>query len=303
MALWDALIATRAVPARLGADTAKDDTALPGAKGGLPHAGAPNGKIDLPLSPRIAVAVGGYSVNLSPAAVAASHEPLPRLRALQAGAVNDPQAGPKPASPAASAARLYVERLELSTDDGLLSVANLTPRAAAAVSGDAVTVAPPLVPTSPEPVRFPRGAYPLAEDAVRPMVQTPAGSPASPMGFTERAEPRTYNDPALATSVAARAPASAELAPATTIATPAAPPEMLVRTDAPPAQMTPAVFAAAAQLAAAEEAKAAARLLPRPAGELIQQLLGSQDSPAPTPEFYRLIVGAAALGALLLLVL
>lgn len=304
MALWDSLIATRAAPPRPDADTAKDDGALPGAKGGLPQVLLPNGKIDVPIAPRVAVALGGYSVNLSAAAVAASHIPLPRLRALEPATSNDPKAAQKPVNAAPSAAHVYPQRLELSTDDGILSVSNVAARPPGTIERDGITVAPPLSPASPEAVRFPRGAYPMADEDPRPALQPPAAAAPSPTTITmsERLDPRAYTDPAAAPNVAPRAPAPTELTPGTSPPQ-AAPPEMLARTDAPPAQMSPAVLAAAAQLAAAEEAKAAARVLPRPAGELIQQLLGSPDSPAPTPEFYRLIVGAAALGALLLLVL
>lgn len=305
MALWDALIATRAVPARPGTDTATDDTTLPGRKGGLPHASPPHVKIDLPISPRIAVGLGGYSVNLSAAAVAASHEPLPRLRAPQPPAANDLKAGLNPARAAASAARPHVERLQLSTDDGILTVSNVTPRTVGVIEIDAVTVAPPAPPTNPEPVRLLRGAYPMLDEGARPTMNAPVAAAPLPVNLTERIEPRAYIDVSMATTVGARLPAPAESAPPPTTMgpTPSATPEMLIRTDAPPAPMTPAAFAAAAQLAAAEEARAASRVLPRPPGELVQQLLGSLDSPAPTPELYRLIVGAAALGALLLLIL
>ncbi len=300
MALWDALIATRVAPVRAETDAAKDGTSLPGPRRGLPPVVLPNGKIDLPLSPRVAVALGGYSVNLSAAAVAASHTPSPRLHAL-APAANDAKSGPKPVSAAPSAARPYLDGLELSTDDGILSVSNVMPRSTGAIDRDGLAVAPQMGPASPEAVRLPRGAYPMADEGPRQSMQAPAAAP-SAMALPERLDPRAYNDPAVAASVSPRPPATAELTPGASAPHPA-PPEVLVRTDAPPTQMSPAIMAAAAQLAAAEEAKFAARVLPRPAGELIQQVLGSPDSSAPTPEFYRLIVGAAALGALLLLVL
>jgi hypothetical protein len=303
MALWDAVMANRAAPARPGADVDNDDTASPQPKGGRPAVLLPHPEVGVPISARSAVPVGGYSVNLSAAAVAASHEPLPRMRPLQPSAANDSKAEPKPTTSAsASAARAYVERVELSTEDGILTVAQVTPKAPGGIPGEASTLTPPLPAMTPGEVRLPRGAFPMADEGARAGTPAPSSPTPSAMAVPERLEARAYNDPAFAMNTAPRAPGSPELTQGTSAAPPA-PPEMHVRSDAPPAHMTPAAFTAAAQLAAAEEAKTASRLLPRPAGELMHQLLASQDSPAATPELYRLIVGAAALGALLLLVL
>lgn len=346
-AVWDALIATRGVSPQAGAATPDDSAPLPPAI--TPGVSV---KIDTRAVTAAVLPAGGYTVNLSPAAVTASRvpvpaAPLPAARVPLPQVQDDPKAAAKPAREEPPATRANAERPAPRTEQGLPTASNAGTRpdvprpaisaaalpAAALNAGARPEAAPRGLPAEPAPQGVPVAvgasvgpavgtAVPMATPsvvaaAVPPepggRVATPeergapaqptAAAPLAPRPYLDRVELSTDNGLLVASPVAPRPQAAPEMTSAP-IAMPA-PPGAGPRTDVHPAFVPAGAYTAAAhQAVAAEEAKAASRLSHRPAPELVQQLLIPHDAPRPpAPELYRLVVAALVLGILLYILL
>ena len=337
-ALWDALLAARAPSPLAGAATPDDNAALPAKS--TPPPITPGVKVDLRAATPSAAPVlpaGGYTVNLSSAAVTASRTPAPLARVALPLVEEQPKGEAKPRSEAAPSAREQPERPAARSEQApvtgarpevsralipasILTAAasntSIRPELAArpglepAPQGVPVAIGLPTTSLTPSAIaegsRVMPGASPATAEApagTQAQATNAATAPPAPRPYLDRVELSTDNGLLVASTVAPR-PQAAPEAPSAPLAMPA-PPGPGTRMDAPPAYMPAGAYAAGAQLAvAAEEAKAASRLSVRPTPELVQQLLIPHDAPRPpAPELYRLVIAAVVLGILLYLVL
>ena len=169
--------------------------------------------------------------------------------------------------------------------------------------GTAVPLATPApVATAAPPEPGGRAAAP--EDRGAP-AQASTAAPLAPRPSLDRVDLSTDNGLLVASTVAPRPQAAPEVTSAPIALSLPLPPGAGPRTDVHPAFIPAGAYATAAQQAvAAEEAKAASRLSPRPAPELVQQILIPHDAPRPpAPELYRLVVAAVVLGIVLYILL